>query len=48
MNADTNLEKLMERLRRYYGAPALPPARGPFELVLWENACYLLTDERRR
>jgi len=25
----------------------LPPARGPFELVLWENACYLLSDERR-
>ena len=25
----------------------MPPARGPFELVLWENACYLLPDERR-
>lgn len=25
----------------------MPPAKGPFELVLWENACYLLPDERR-
>ena len=25
----------------------LPPAKGPFELVVWENACYLLPDERR-
>jgi endonuclease-3 len=26
----------------------VPPANGPFELVIWENACYLLPDERRR
>ena len=25
----------------------MPPAEGPFELVLWENACYLLPDTRR-
>jgi endonuclease-3 len=25
----------------------VPPAHGPFELVMWENACYLLPDERR-
>ena len=43
-----DFNRLIERLKRHYGAPALPPARGPFELVLWENACYLLTDERRR
>jgi endonuclease III len=41
------LRPLIARLRRYYGVPALPPARGPFELVLWENACYLLPDTRR-
>jgi endonuclease III len=40
--------KLIERLQKHYGEPALPPARGPFELVMWENACYLLPDERRR
>jgi endonuclease III len=38
---------IIERLSHYYGRPAAPPAHGPFELVLWENACYLLPDERR-
>ena len=40
-------KKLIARLKRHYGEPKLPPAQGPFELVLWENACYLLSDERR-
>jgi endonuclease III len=39
--------EIIERLRHYYGPPPTPPAHGPFELVLWENACYLLPDERR-
>ena len=39
--------KLIAALKRHYGEPHLPPARGPFELVMWENACYLLSDERR-
>jgi len=39
--------KLIAGLKRHYGNPALPPAEGPFELVMWENACYLLSDERR-
>ena len=43
-----SFRKLIERLQKKYSAPALAPARGPFELVLWENACYLLPDERRR
>ena len=34
-------------LKRHYGVPEVPPAKGPFELVVWENACYLLPDERR-
>lgn len=34
-------------LKRHYDLPQVPPAKGPFELVLWENACYLLPDERR-
>ena len=38
---------LLARLKRRYGAPDLPPAKGPFELVMWENACYLLPDARR-
>jgi endonuclease-3 len=43
-----DFKKLMARLKRHYGEPALPPAKGPFELVMWENSCYLLSDERRR
>jgi endonuclease-3 len=42
-----DLKKLIAGLKKHYGAPKLPPARGPFELVMWENACYLLPDERR-
>ena len=40
-------KKLIVKLKGRYGAPTVPPARGPFELVMWENACYLLPDERR-
>jgi endonuclease III len=40
-------KKWIARLQKHYGAPEPPPARGPFELVVWENACYLLPDERR-
>src|SRR5438046_5942375 len=40
-------KKLIKLLKRHYGEPALPPAHGPFALVMWENACYLLPDERR-
>src|SRR5579863_6916177 len=42
-----DLKKLLARLQRHHGDPALPPAKGPFELVMWENVCYLLPDERR-
>src|SRR5436190_19847696 len=42
-----DFKKLIARLKRHYGDPKLPPARGPFELVMWENACYLLPDEQR-
>jgi endonuclease-3 len=41
------LQKLINRLQKHYGAQELPPASGAFELVLWENACYLLPDDRR-
>ena len=40
-------KKLIAKLKKHYGAPAMPPAKGPFELVMWENACYLLPDDRR-
>ena len=38
---------IVQQLRKHYGEPPAPQAQGPFELVLWENACYLLPDERR-
>ena len=41
------LHDLIACLQHHYGKPELPPAKGPFELVLWENACYLLPDSRR-
>ena len=44
-----DLKDLLARLKHHYGAPsAVPPAKGPFELILWENACYLLPDKRRQ
>ena len=47
MDSLPELKKITARLQRHYGAPKLPPAQGPFELVMWENACYLLPDHRR-
>ena len=44
----SGFRKLIAKLKKAHGEPALPPARGPFELVMWENACYLLPDERRQ
>jgi len=41
------LKQIIARLKRTHGPPKLPPARGPFELVMWQNACYLLPDDRR-
>jgi endonuclease-3 len=39
--------QVVHQLRDHYGPPKAPPAKGPFELVMWENAAYLLPDERR-
>ena len=41
------LKQLLMALERHYGRPAMPVAKGPFELVIWENACYLLPEVRR-
>ncbi|MGA9670811.1 MAG: hypothetical protein WBQ94_16490 [Terracidiphilus sp.] len=43
----TSFNQIVASLKSHYGAPSIPPAKGPFELVLWENVCYLLSDERR-
>ena len=42
-----DLKKIVAALKKHFGEPELPPAKGPFELVLWENAVYLLPDTRR-
>jgi endonuclease III len=42
-----DFKPLLARLKLRYGTPTFPPAKGPFELILWENACYLLPDKRR-
>jgi endonuclease-3 len=39
---------MVERLRAVYGRPKPPPTSDPLELVFWENAAYLLSDERRQ
>ncbi|MGA2649815.1 MAG: hypothetical protein ABSF28_04810 [Terracidiphilus sp.] len=42
-----SFNEIVAELKRHYGKPDVPSAKGPFELVMWENACYLLPDERR-
>ena len=42
------LSKILAQLKRHYKQIEAPPAESPLALVLWENACYLLPDDRRR
>lgn len=42
-----DVKSILAALERRHGRPEPPPAKGPFELVVWENACYLLPDTRR-
>jgi endonuclease III len=41
------LEEIAAALEELHGAPATLPTRDPFELVLWENAAYLVDDATR-
>jgi endonuclease-3 len=45
--APPSLEEIASALEELHGAPAAPPTRDPFELVLWENAAYLVDDATR-
>jgi endonuclease-3 len=38
---------LLAILEKYYGRPQPPAVREPFELVLYENIAYLVSDDRR-
>jgi len=42
-----SLRKIVSVLTRFYGQPAPPITTDPFELILWENVAYLVSDERR-
>ena len=47
MAASRSLTKIVPRLAKFYGKPQPPIATDPFELVLWDNVAYLVSDERR-
>jgi endonuclease-3 len=42
-----SLNKIVSRLVKHYGKPESPITTDPFELVLFENVAYLVSDERR-
>lgn len=41
------LQKVLSQLAKYYGAPKAPISTDPFELLLYENVAYLVSDEQR-
>src|SRR3954464_5427083 len=47
MSTRASLRKVVNLLGRFYGQPAPPITTDPFELILWENVAYLVSDERR-
>lgn len=47
-DASSALNTIVARLRAAYGKPEPLPTDDALELVFWENAAYLLTDDRRR
>ena len=42
-----NFWKVVEQLGRHYGPPSPPASHDPFELILYENIAYLVSDDRR-
>src|SRR5580658_3908318 len=47
-SAESPFQAMLERLRAAYGRPKPPPTSDPLQLIFWENAAYLLSDERRQ
>jgi endonuclease-3 len=39
--------KAVKQLEDHYGSPSGPVSRDPFELILYENIAYLVSDDRR-
>jgi endonuclease III len=46
--AAPDLHAVVAHLEASHGTPAPPIAADPFAAVIWENAAYLVNDERRR
>jgi endonuclease III len=42
-----SLPAFLAELKRFYGDVSVPEPRNPFALIVWENAAYLVNDERR-
>ena len=42
-----HLQKIISQLLAQYGTPRPPISTDPFELILFENVAYLVSDERR-
>ncbi len=45
--AESKLVRAVATLRRTYGDPPAHPARGPLEMILFENVAYLADDAKR-
>src|SRR5204863_3780336 len=45
--AGPDLHKIITQLAAHYGKPKPPLTTDPFELILFENVAYLVSDERR-
>ena len=42
-----NFWRIVKQLEGYYGRPSRPVSADPFELILYENIAYLVSDDRR-
>ncbi len=42
-----DFRKIVGKLKAAYGSPAPPVTRDPFELIVYENIAYLVSDDRR-
>jgi endonuclease III len=47
MSVSLSLPKIVARLANFYGKPKPPITTDPFELIVWENVAYLVSDDRR-
>jgi endonuclease-3 len=43
-----SLAQVIERLEAFYGEPDLPAITDPWEMIVWENVAYLVSDQHRR